>query len=159
MQFVIDGHNLLKSVQYEDEQFELISDLQLCHIIGRYLKKIRQEAQIVFDGTGPKEKQGFENIINLEVIFAGPDKEADDIIENKINASSAARNLTVVTGDKKILTTARRRKADTIKPKLFWEHIRKQLSRPEKLREPLAKRYGISENETEYWMKIFRIED
>jgi len=159
MPFIIDGHNLLKMLQAGDEQFELINDVRMCYIIARYLKKSNQKAQIVFDGTGPTDKQRFENIENLEVFFAGPAKEADDIIENKINASSAARNLTLVTGDRKILAAARRRKAGTIKPKLFWEQLQKHLSKPRKFREPLAKRHGITESETDQWMKLFGIDE
>ncbi len=51
MAVIIDGHNLLHSIQKTSECSESISDVQLCHIIGRYLKLISEKGEIVFDGT------------------------------------------------------------------------------------------------------------
>jgi len=38
--FIIDGHNLLHSIDKAEEGPESISDFQLCRIVGRFLKLI-----------------------------------------------------------------------------------------------------------------------
>ena len=86
MPIIIDGHNLLWSIQKPSEDSELITDVKLCYIIGRYLKLIDQNGEIVFDGKGPPDKSGFDNISNLEVLFAGLATDADTVIEDKIKA-------------------------------------------------------------------------
>ena len=78
--FFIDGHNLLHSVQKDDPDSGPIGDVQLCHIIGSYLKLTGQIGEIIFDGIGPPDKSGFEDISNLEVCFAGSSTDADTVI-------------------------------------------------------------------------------
>jgi predicted RNA-binding protein with PIN domain len=155
---IIDGHNLLHSIQKEDPDSGPIGDVQLCHIIGRYLKLIGEKGEVIFDGTGPRDKGGFDNISNLEVFFAGLRSDADTVIEDKIKASTAPRRLTIVSSDKRLRDAARKRKATAVKSQVFWDNVHKQLSRKNKVKEPPAKREGISESETEQWLKFFDLE-
>jgi len=106
---IIDGHNLLWAIQGAGEGFESISDVQLCHILGRYLKLTGEKGEIIFDGTGPTDKSRFDNISNLEVFFAGLATDADTVIEYKIRASTAPRRLTVVSSDQRLQKAARTR--------------------------------------------------
>jgi predicted RNA-binding protein with PIN domain len=155
MPVIIDGHNLLRSVQKLFEDFESMSDVQLCHIIGRYLKLIAEKGEIVFDGIGPPDKSGFDNISNLEVFFTGMGKDADTVIEGKIRASTAPRRLTVVSSDRRLQKAARVRKTLAVKSDVFWNNLQKQLRRKKTISEPAAKRQGLSESETEQWLKFF----
>jgi len=158
MPVIIDGNNLLWSMQEAGEEFELITDLQLCHIVSRYLKSTGEKGEIIFDGTGPSDKSKFDNINNLEVFFAGLATDADTVIEDKIRANTAPKRLTVVSSDRRLRAAARARKAASIKSDLFWTKLRKQLSRGRKVKEPPAKRWGLSESETEQWLKFFDLE-
>ena len=97
---IIDGHNLLWSIQKVREQFDSVSDVGLCRIVGSYLKAIDEKGEIVFDGTGPPDKTGFDNISNLEVFFAGLASDADSVIEDKIKANTAPKRLTIVSSDR-----------------------------------------------------------
>ena len=156
---IIDGHNLLHSILKVGEDFESISDATLCHVVGRYLKLTGEKGEIVFDGTGPPDKGRFDNISNLEVFFAGLGTDADSVIEDKIKANTAPKRLTVVSSDRRLRNAARARKATTVKSDVFWTNLQKQLSRSRKInKEPPAKRRGLSESETEHWLKIFGIE-
>jgi len=155
---IIDGHNLLWAIQGAGEGFESISDVQLCHILGRYLKLTGGKGEIVFDGTGPTDKSRFDNISNLEVFFAGLATDADTVIEYKIRASTAPRRLTVVSSDQRLQKAARTRKALAIKSEVLWDNLRKQLSRKKTSKEPAEKRRGLSESETEQWLKFFGLE-
>jgi len=155
---IIDGHNLLRSIQKVFEDFESISDVQLCRIIGRYLKLIAEKGQIIFDGTGPPDKSGFDNISHLEVLFAGQGTDTDTVIEDKIKASTAPRRLTIISSDRRVQKAARTRRATAVKSRVFWETVQKQLSRKERPKEPAAKRHGLSESETKQWLKLFGLE-
>ena len=79
--FIIDGYNLLRAVQNLLEEPSDITDVQLCRIVGEYLYRTKKKGSIIFDGIGPRDKTGFNNLFNLEVVFSGAGHEADDVIE------------------------------------------------------------------------------
>lgn len=155
---IIDGHNLLHSIQKDDPDSGPISDVQLCHIIGVYLKLTGQKGEIIFDGTGPPDKSGFDGIINLEVFFAGLGTDTDTVIEDKIIANSAPRRLKIVSSDRRLRKAARARKAASLKSEVFWNNMQKQFSRKRMAKEPDAKRQGLTESETRQWLDIFGLE-
>ena len=156
--FFIDGHNLLHSINKADEGSGSISDVQLCHIIGSYLKLTGQSGEIIFDGIGPPDKSGFDGISNLEVFFSGLGTDTDTVIEDKIIANSAPRRLKIVSSDRRLRKAARARKATSVKSEDFWNNMQKQLSRKKTAKEPAAKRRGLSESETRQWLEIFGLE-
>ena len=158
MPLVIDGHNLLWSIHKPGEDHDHISDIQLCHLLARYLKLTGETAEIIFDGTGPSDKSAFDNISGLEVVFAGLSTDADTVIEDKIKANTAPKRMTVVSSDRRLRAAARARKATTVKSEVFWSNLQKRLSRKEPVREPSAKRIGISKSETEQWLKYFGLD-
>jgi len=155
---LIDGNNLLWSVQKTDEEFSAVSDVRLCHILGRYLRLIKEKGEIIFDGVGPQDKGSFDNIVGLEVFFAGLGVDADSVIEDKIKASTAPRKLTVVSSDRRVRKAARKRRAVSVRSEAFWSGLLRSLNRGEKHREPTAKRTGLTEGETQQWLSFFGIE-
>ncbi len=153
---IIDGYNLLRAVQNLLEQSSEITDVQLCRLIDEYLYRTKKRGQIVFDGVGPKDKSGFNNLRELEVKFSGTSREADDVIEKLIREDTAPRNLTVVSNDRRIKTAVNKRKATAADCVDFWTEVIKQLEKKKKKQvEPQGKFYGISEAETEYWLREF----
>ncbi len=156
--FIIDGHNLLHSIHKEDPNSGPIRDVQLCWIVGRYLKQIGQSGAIIFDGTGPRDKSEFDNVSNLEVLFAGLGTDADTVIEDKIGANTAPRRLTIVSSDRRLRKAARARKAISVKSEVFWNNIQKQLTRKKTIKEPSAKRQGLTDGETKQWLEFFGLE-
>jgi predicted RNA-binding protein with PIN domain len=155
---IIDGHNLLHSIVKIGKEAEAITDLQICWVISRYLKAIGERGEIIFDGTGPRDKSRFDNIANLEVFFAGLGSDADTVIEDKLRANSAPKRLTIVSSDRRLRDAARTRKATTVKSEVFWDNLRKQLRQKKPVKEPEAKRIGLSESETRQWLDFFGIE-
>jgi len=158
MPLIIDGYNLLHSIHKTNEDSDAISDTQLCRIVDTFLIHTKQKGEIIFDGTGPPDKSTFDNMSKLEVFFAGPGRDADTVIENKIKASTDAKRLTVVSSDRRVQQAARARKAAAIKSNIFWDNLQRQLSRKKTAREPAAKRQGLSEGETEQWLRIFGLD-
>lgn len=159
MPLIIDGHNLLWSIQKASEEDASVDAVRLSHVVGRYLKLIADRGEIVFDGTGPPDKGRFENIADLEVFFAGLSTDADTVIEDKIKASSAPKRLTVVSSDRRVRKAAMARKATSVKSEIFWTNLCRRLARPRGVKEPSGKRLGLSEGETDQWLKVFGLEE
>ena len=157
MLFLIDGYNLLWSAQKSDEDAQSITDLALCKLVSEYLRLKKAKGQIIFDGIGPPDKTAFYSITALEVLFTGNATDADSVIINKIRTYSAPKHLTVVTSDRRIRNAASIKKVILVKSEVFFEQMLFQLSRRKKSVEPAAKRRGISDAETEHWMKLFGI--
>lgn len=158
MPIIIDGHNLLHSIRKTNEEFESISDVRLCRILDRYLKLTREKGEIIFDGIGPPDKSGFDNLSDLEVLFSGRDSDTDTVIEDKIQVDTAPKRLTIVSSDRRLRKAARTRKATPVKSEDFWKVVEKELSRKRPAKEPTAKRQGLNESETNQWMKFFGLE-
>ena len=135
-----------------------MSELELCILLGRYLKLLRRDGEIVFDGTGPRDKTEYENVDYIEVLFAGAGSDADTVIEEKIRVNSAPKRLTIVSSDRRLRRAARTRKATVIKSEDFWSLVTKQLAKKRPVKEPPMKHRGLSEKETEQWLDIFGID-
>lgn len=160
MPVVIDGYNLLWSLQkVGQEEVEVLDEVGLCRILGQYFKLRGDTGQIVFDGTGPADKSGFNNITNLEIFFSGSACDADDVIENKIKADTAPKRLMIVSSDNRLIKSARTRKAQAVKSPEFWKMVQKQLAKKRSEVEPEGKRRGLSPGETKQWMKFFDLDD
>jgi predicted RNA-binding protein with PIN domain len=153
---IIDGHNLLHAIRKIEEDLDTIGDLQLCWIIDRYFKLTHQTGEVVFDGIGRSDKSVFDNISNLEVFFAGQ-SSADALIEEKIQASTTPKRLTIVSSDRRIRKAAQLRKAIAMKSEVFWNDVQKQLRKKKTVKEPAEKRLGLTESETQKWLEIFGI--
>lgn len=158
MPFIIDGHNLLHAIQKSGELYEPVSDVGMCNLLARYFNKISENAQVIFDGTGPPDKSAFDNLRNLEVIFSGLRIDADTIIEDKIKTSTAPKRLIAISSDRRIAVAARKRKVKLLKSLVFWEQVQKQLNRKQRPKEPREKREGLTESETQQWLKFFDLE-
>ena len=152
---IIDGHNLLHTILKREEDFEAVSDIVLCRLVGKYLRLTGRRGEIIFDGVGPRDKDVFDRIGGVEVLFAGAGTDTDTVIEEKIKANTAPKRLTVVSSDRRLRKAARTRKATAVKSEDFWTNLQKQLSRKRRAREPAAKRRGLSEGETEQWLEFF----
>jgi hypothetical protein len=155
---IIDGTNLLHAIYNIAGDSEAISDIGICKAASDFLRLTGEKGEIIFDGTGPPDKTGFDNIANLEVSFAGLGTDTDTVIEDKIRASTAPKGLTIVSSDRRLRKAARARKATSVKSEIFWADLQKKLNRKAKVQEPSAKREGISAGETKQWLDIFGIE-
>ena len=159
MPIIIDGYNLLRWVERLDPVYAAIDEASLCRMISQYLIRTRTHAQVIFDGIGPPDKRELANIANMEVYFSGQDREADDIIEEKILESSAPKGLVIVSSDRRIRAAAGKRKATSIKSDYFWLSLIEQLDRKKPTPEPQEKRNGISESETDQWLDMFGLDE
>ncbi len=154
MPLLIDGYNLLRVAQRQESMASL-DEAGLLRILTEYLRRTRNRGQIVFDGIGPPDKTGLADLTNLEVLFSGSVHDADTVIEEKIQSSSAPRSLVVVSSDRRLVAAAQRRKAVSIRAESFWQAVGKLLQKEPPRPEPKEKRQGISSAETQQWMNLF----
>jgi predicted RNA-binding protein with PIN domain len=155
MFLIVDGYNLLRLAE-KVETWESITDVVMCRMVSQYLRTIGATGLVVFDGIGPPDKQPFENFSNMEVIFSGRNADADSIILRKISVDSAPKGLVVVSSDREIQAAAKKRKAVPMKSQVFFGQMAEELGKKRKPpQEPPQKRTGISEGETEEWLKTF----
>ena len=154
MPVIIDGHNLLWAIQNPDEDTS-ITDVAMCQALDIYFGLTRDKAEIIFDGIGPPDKTGFNNISNLEITFSGRNTDCDAIIEQRILDSTAPSHLTIVSTDRRIRDAASAQKATSVQSDEFWTIVTKRLSKRKQGKEPAAKRAGLTESETQLWLKTF----
>ena len=157
MPFIIDGHNLLWAVQNLEEA-PSITDIALCRILDSYFGLVnprRVSAEIIFDGSGPLNKSEFETTRNIDVAFSGRASDCDTIIEDRILASTAPKQLTIVSTDRRLRDAATARKATSVKSEDFWDEVKKRLSKQKPGKEPAGKRKGLTQSETELWLNEF----
>jgi hypothetical protein len=157
MPTIIDGHNLLWAVQGIEDDTS-ITDIGLCRVLDRYFAIVKQQAEIIFDGTGPLNQTEFAGIRNLQVNFSGRNCDCDTVIEQRILDSTATKHLTIVSTDRRLRDAAEAAKAVSVRVEDFWEDVKKQLSKKRPDKEPPGKRSGITQGETELWLKIFHLE-
>ena len=158
MSIIIDGYNLLRSIQ-KDEEYQELDEAVMCAVISEYLKRKRMYGQVIFDGIGPPDKTPLGGLENLEVFFSGEELDADTVIIDRIDANTAPKNLVIISSDREIRTVADRRKATSIPSDIFWTTVVKQLDRKLPTREPREKQNGISDFETDQWLDFFDIDD
>jgi predicted RNA-binding protein with PIN domain len=157
MPVIIDGHNLLWAIRNPDEDTN-ITDVAMCQALDTYFAITRDKAEIIFDGIGPPDKTGLNNLSNLEITFSGRNSDCDSIIEQRILDSTAPAHLTIVSTDRKIRDAASARKAISIQSDEFWAIVTKKLSKQKRGKEPAAKRTGLTESETDLWLKAFGLD-
>ena len=156
MPFVVDGYNFLHSIKKNFEQFVDITDFRIARLLSLYAQKTRGTGHLVFDGIGPPNREDFNNIECVEVVFSGTEKEADDLIEDIIIANTAPKRLVVVSDDRRLIVAAKKRKCQHIDCVSFMLHLTSEIERSKKIRqEPPSKNLGISSSETEGWLDEF----
>jgi predicted RNA-binding protein with PIN domain len=140
MYFLIDGYNLLfrlheskKSLQFQRQT--IIRSLQ------KEFKCLHLEGTIVFDGRHRQDEQsGLSYHSPLIIAYSHKGQTADQAIIEKLETASVPSQITVVTDDKFLATTARGLKARTLGLQAFIvllekKQAKKRLKREETLDE------------------------
>lgn len=156
MPVIIDGYNLLHAARRCDEDGDLGRG-QLCQLLGRWGRVARQEVLVVFDGAAPPEPLGRQlHGVGIEVIYSGPGRSADDLVVERIDASSAPRRLMVVSSDRQVRRAARRRRCGQVGSADFFEQVLRVLARGRRSEpEPPEKRAGPAPEEVDEWLRRF----
>jgi predicted RNA-binding protein with PIN domain len=119
---------------------------------------------IVFDKSQGKETQhDTQTTRGLKIAFANEHPEADDLIEELIQAHSAPKSLIVVSSDLRVRRRAQTRRAQSLDSESFLRTLEdgKFLSKPQEAESDRGSAVGfddektLTENEVQFWLREF----
>lgn len=165
MTFLVDGYNLLHATDLFGND-ELAGTLQgsreaLLDFLARRLSaKERKQSTIVFDASeAPPGLPDRYDYSGMHIRFARGYADADTLLEELIEACRAPKELTVVSGDRRVLRAARLRGAMRIESAKWYRELRtrkprqsKQASSPQSTEAPPS---PITAPDTKFWIEEF----
>lgn len=161
---IIDGYNLMHAAGLAKARYAT-GDLQrqrhrlLVRISSQMPANERLRCTVVFDAIeAPRGLPRQFRHGEITVMFAEPGHEADELIEELIAAHSAARQLIVVSSDRRLQKAAKHRRADTIDSEKFLDQLAaRAISTARVSVDTVQPRSvpGSSQEEADYWLKEF----
>lgn len=165
MPILIDGYNLLYAYCGITHQMPLKNLEQareeLLDVLAHYRRRQRQKITVYFDGRRRRGAPPDSSPRGVDVIYVGPESDADTAIIEAVEKSSHSRSLRIVSSDREVVRAARRRRAPTVGSGAFAQELLRALKRSERRGppEPRMKFEGPSKADVEYWLKIFEEAD
>lgn len=160
MAIIVDGYNVLHASRWLASLWKGVDRAQFCRLLGRLARHGGEKITVVFDALPSEPDPSGVNIPNIEVIYSGHGRTADDVIIQLIGASSGPRELTVVSSDREIKSAAKRRGCKVRSAEEFIKTSARQLAqaRDKQNREPSEKEKGLTRSETDKWLSEFGID-
>jgi hypothetical protein len=117
----------------------------------------RRTTTVVFDARhAPPGLPATLEHRGIAVRFAGPDREADDLIEELIRSDTSPRRLTVVSSDHRLHRAAKRRRAARVDSDVwFRQFARRPLQPSSPLDLPDDAETHVASPELDEWLRIF----
>ena len=157
MPYLIDGYNLYHAACKFSEEFSHITPQTLCKLIAEDMRHLRDYATIVFDGRQPRGMSlAIEPTGYVKIIYSGPAREADELLEKLIRKNTAPRRLVMVSSDNRLRREARRRRAASVKAHDYLTTLQRRREQPPRIpAEPPEKRHGLPNGELDQWLEMF----
>jgi len=161
MPLLLDTYNLLHVPM--PEALAGLNEWGLCRTLSRggLARKFRG-ATLFCDGglkPGAPEQSPFPEI---EIVYTGHDKSADDAIVDAVERSTAPRRIVVVSDDRQIARNVRRRKATVWNCRTFIDRLAHSLRHPEAAGAgsdaPVDRSTPLSDEETQRWLREFGLD-
>ena len=156
MPYLIDGNNLIYALADAGRE---VGRGGLCKLLAPLLA--RESVTVVFDGPPPPAPMARQIEQTGITVQYSSHRPADEAIIEHIQANSAPRRLAVVSTDREIRKSARRRRCKSVTSEDFAILLEK-LARPSTRRspsEPPEKTDGLGGKHVADWMKEFGFED
>jgi uncharacterized protein len=165
MRYLIDGYNLAYAMGLLRKQTSPAgveaARRDLLVWLLRYYGSETPSVTVVFDASrAPPGASGRQQHQGIHIFYA-LHEQADDLIEDLIEAESSPRQLTVVSDDRRIKDAARKRQCVVTGCLDYMEQVQHQhapQALPAKPTEP-DKPEGVSAEETQRWLKEFGFND
>lgn len=161
MDYLVDGYNAMHAVgsfagSKAPRGLQRARERFLTRLSALLEPESRGRTRVVFDAhvrspVGTTQ----ETIAGIQVLYATRYDEADDLLEELIRSHNAPRNLTVVSGDRRIQRAAERRRARALSAEAWLRELCEP-SRQQAEAEPAAKpERPMSHNEVAFWLSVF----
>lgn len=157
MSVLIDGNNLMFAAREIEDPDRPVGRLMLAQTLGEWAASNGRNVHIVYDGPEPQtaNRRQFEHP-HLTVTFSGSGVSADAVMADLMAETSAPRHLLVVSSDREVQRSARRRRSSTVASGNFWRQVKSELARPQVTPlEPEEKSTGLDEPAVDEWMRLF----
>jgi uncharacterized protein len=152
--YLIDGHNLIPkvsglSLESLDDENELIALLQV-------FCRIKRKAVEVFFDKAPPGTSGVRNSGMVKVHYVRQGTQADDVIISHLRSSGkSARNKTVVTSDRRVISEARALQAELMSSEEFAAEL--CAANSAQIEEKKNRGTEMNDAELKEWMEIFSV--
>ncbi|MEM6333256.1 MAG: NYN domain-containing protein [Planctomycetota bacterium] len=153
---LIDAYNVLHTTM--PPVLAGLDEAGLCVAITRSAFR-RHRAVVVCDGRVKPLGPDASPVDGVDLLYSGPSRSADDVIIERIDASSTPRRLTVVSTDRQIRAAARRRRCKSLTSDEFIAAVAESLDRtppPPRNAKPAG---PLSDNQVQRWLRHFGIDD
>ena len=150
MPYIIDGHNLIPRVGLHLDALD--DEMALVEILREFCSVKKKRVEVYFDGAPPgqngKRKFGY-----VTAHFVRKGRTADDAIRARLQKmGNAARNWTVVSSDREVITSAKSVRASHISADEFTQQIEdtKLITQSDPVEDK-----SLSGQEVEQWLDLF----
>ncbi len=156
MPVLIDVNNVLHVVgvlppELAGIDLEELGDLVVGSRFGR------EDVVFVCDGK-PRRHQTSSDV---RVLFSGAGVSADDVIIRLVNRSTAPRRLTVISNDREITTSVRRRRAKVVSAEAFLGMLAEDARgtpATRRSRPRTTDQHPADQRQVEHWLRLFGVE-
>jgi predicted RNA-binding protein with PIN domain len=125
MHYYIDGYNLMFRILRAGDDLQAQRQ-RIIHDLNEKVQKLGLNVTIVFDAHYQYGESSRSHYNALEIMFTAQGETADEFILNELKASLNPREETVVTSDKELAWSARRRAAKTETVEQFMDWLTKR---------------------------------
>ena len=153
---LVDCYNLLHAPM--PEALAGLEEVRLCRLLACSQYR-RRPMVVVCDGVVKPQGPVESPVAEVELIYAGSERSADDLIISEIDRYSAPRYLTVVSNDRQIRKAARRRRAKLCSCQQMIHHLVQIMScaaPSEHAHKPIGEE--LSDDEAHRWAKEFGLD-
>lgn len=156
MPLLIDCYNLLHATM--PPSLAGLEEERLCELLA-VSEWAGEGISVVCDGVVKPLGLTTSPVDEVELIYSGPNRSADDVIIQMIDADSAPKRLTVVSTDREIRAATRRRRARVIISAEFVSILGSlvgRLNRPSGEPEPVPE--VLPEDQVDGWLEEFGVD-
>jgi len=149
---LIDGHNLIPKMPGMNLR-DADDETRLVEVLREYCRLARRQAELFFDGAPlPERNLKKSGLVRVHFVRIGLTADAA-IIEWLRNKGKEARNMSVVSSDRRVQAEARGLGAQVISSEEFVREVKEAFNSPARIQEIREK--PISSQEVEEWMTLF----
>lgn len=123
---LVDGHSVIfawDDLRALHERNTGMARDELCRRMTTYQDSMQQRVVVVFDGKGEKTQSKGRSKDDIQVVYSGKGKTADDVIERLVAVYSERYELTVATADRAEMDTVMAFGAFCISPRTLLEYL------------------------------------
>jgi predicted RNA-binding protein with PIN domain len=151
MRYLIDAYNVLHLVHRLPDRHAVVNTTDLCRLIER---SQMGRATVVCDGRPKPDEDPSAMGESVRMIHSGASQDADTVIEKMLEEDPGARDMTVVSNDRRIQAAAKRRGAASMASETFLNRLAEALDSQRSNTRSNRPELG----DTDHWMRKFELD-